>query len=71
MTSSVKSWISLALVSLSLVSGPAAAGDSVFSMTTKGGLWAWSLASGPAGGTDPSRNYMIRHSDCDGAFDEL
>lgn len=47
------------------------AGDSVFSMTTKGGLWAWSLASGPTGGTDPSRNYVIRDSDCDGAFDEL
>ena len=47
------------------------AGDSVFSMTTKGRLWAWSLESGPAGGTDPSRNYVIRDSDCDGAFDEL
>jgi len=47
------------------------AGDSVFSMTTKGHLWAWSLESGPAGGTDPSRNYVIRDSDCDGSFDEL
>lgn len=47
------------------------AGDSIFSMTTKGRLWAWSLESGPAGGTDPSHNYVIRDSDCDGVFDEL
>jgi hypothetical protein len=47
------------------------AGDRVFSMTTKDRMWAWSLESGPAGGSDPSRNYVICDSDCDGAFDEL
>ena len=45
------------------------AGDSVFSMTTKGRLWAWSLESS-AGAADSDRNYVIRDSDCDGAFDE-
>jgi len=44
-------------------------GDSLFSMTTKGRLWAWSLdthdsSSGPD-------NYVIRDSDCDGSFDEV
>jgi hypothetical protein len=48
-----------------------AAGDSVFSMTTKGQLWAWSLKSGAPGDTDPGRNYVLRDSDCDGSFDEL
>ena len=49
------------------------AGDSVFSMTTKDRLWAWSLEShGGAGEADPDpdRNYVIRDSDCDGTFDE-
>jgi hypothetical protein len=46
------------------------AGDSIFSMTTRGRLWAWSLESvdGP-GGTD-GRNYVIRDSDCDGTYEE-
>ena len=47
------------------------AGDSVFSMTTGGRLWAWSLEShGAANEADPGRNYVIRDSDCDGTFDE-
>jgi hypothetical protein len=47
------------------------AGDRVFSMTTKGRLWAWSLEShAGAGGADQERNYVIRDSDCDGVFDE-
>jgi hypothetical protein len=47
------------------------AGDSIFSMTTSGRLWAWSLESGTEGDTDPVRNYVLRDSDCDGSFDEL
>ncbi len=47
------------------------AGDSIFSMTTNGRLWAWSLESGTEGDTDPVRNYVLRDSDCDGSFDEL
>jgi len=48
------------------------AGDKVFSMTTKGRLWAWSLESGSGpGSADPTRNYVIRDSDCDGTFDEV
>ena len=44
-------------------------GNSVFSMTTNGRLWAWSLdtrddESGP-------NNYVIRDSNCDGVFDEV
>lgn len=44
-------------------------GDSAFSMTSNGRLWAWSLdtrddESGP-------HNYVIRDSDCDGTFDEV
>jgi len=46
------------------------AADSVFSMTTGGRLWAWSLESHGAPASDLSRNYVIRDSDCDGAFDE-
>ena len=45
--------------------------DSIFSMTTKGRVWAWSLASHGGGGEgDLARNYVIRDSDCDGTFDE-
>lgn len=44
-------------------------GDSAYSMTTNGRLWAWSLdtrdnESGPY-------NYVIRDSNCDGIFDEV
>jgi hypothetical protein len=45
-------------------------GDSVFSMTTKGRLWAWSMESPAAEAWDVRGNYVIRDSDCDGAFDE-
>jgi len=45
------------------------AGNAVFSMTTKGRLWAWSRED-HAGGTDLGRNYVIRDSNCDGKFDE-
>lgn len=44
-------------------------GDSIFNMTTKGRLWAWSQSL--AGDTDnPASNYVIRDSNCDGMFDE-
>ncbi len=50
-----------------------AAGDKIFSMTTKGKLWAWSLkmqgvevGEGAEGGW----NFVIRDSDCDGVFDQ-
>ena len=45
------------------------AGDKVFSMTTDGMLWAWSLEE-YGGGTGPEHNYVIRDSDCNGTFDE-
>lgn len=43
-------------------------GDRIFSMTTKGKLWAWSRESHDGGESD--NNYVIRDSDCDGLFDE-
>lgn len=43
--------------------------DSVFSMTTNGRLWAWSLNT--AGDPDNRQShYVIRDSDCNGSFDE-
>ncbi|MGE5154943.1 MAG: hypothetical protein ACM3ST_13125 [Bdellovibrio bacteriovorus] len=45
-------------------------GDSIFSMTTKGRLWAWSLESVGSPALSGSGNYVIRDSDCDGIFDE-
>ncbi len=45
------------------------AGDTVFSMTTKGRTWAWSREQ-HGGGASLERNYVIRDSDCDGIFDE-
>jgi hypothetical protein len=45
-------------------------GDRVFSMTTRGRVWAWSLESRSGDARDLSRNYVIRDSDCDGIFDE-
>lgn len=44
-------------------------GDSIFSMTTNGSLWAWSLDTA-GDDSNPAINYVIRDSDCDGAFDE-
>jgi hypothetical protein len=44
-------------------------GDSVFSMTTKGRIWAWSLDTRDDDTGGP-HNYVIRDSDCDGVFDE-
>jgi hypothetical protein len=44
-------------------------GDSVFSMTTKGRIWAWSLDTRDNDTGGPN-NYVIRDSDCDGVFDE-
>ena len=43
-------------------------GDRLFSMTTKGYLWAWSLQS--HAGPESDKNYVIRDSNCDGVFDE-
>ena len=45
------------------------AGDRVFSMTTKGRLWAWSREQ-QGGGSGIERNYVVRDSNCDGTFDE-
>ena len=45
------------------------AGDSVFSMTTKDSLWAWSM-NAHGDDTDVSGHYVIRDSNCDGSFDE-
>jgi hypothetical protein len=47
-----------------------AAGDSIFSMTTNGHLWAWSLETKGEATSGP-QNYVIRDSDCDGVFDEV
>jgi len=49
------------------------AGDKIFSMTTKGRLWAWSLKMQGSDGAEPGAggwNYVIRDSNCDGVFDE-
>ena len=44
-------------------------GDSMFSMSTQGRIWAWSLDTRDSSiGTS---NYVIRDSDCDGNFDEV
>jgi hypothetical protein len=47
-----------------------AAGDSIYSMTTNGHLWAWSLNT-KGEGTGGPNNYVIRDSNCDGVFDEV
>jgi hypothetical protein len=47
-----------------------AAGDSIYSMTTNGHVWAWSLET-KGNSTSGPRNYVIRDSDCDGVFDEV
>ena len=47
------------------------AGDKVFSMGTKGRVWAWSLQSPTAEeGAQNFWSYVIRDSDCNGTFDE-
>ncbi|MGB7932768.1 MAG: hypothetical protein WCH04_11195 [Gammaproteobacteria bacterium] len=45
-------------------------GDSIYSMTTNGQLWAWSLET-KGESTGGPLNYVIRDSDCDGVFDEV
>lgn len=45
-------------------------GDRLFSMTTKGKLWAWSLETHAGGDAESTGNYVIRDSNCDGVFDE-
>jgi len=45
-------------------------GDSIYSMTTNGHLWAWSLETQGDANSGP-QNYVIRDSDCDGIFDEV
>ncbi len=45
-------------------------GDSIYSMTTNGHLWAWSLETKGVSTSGPM-NYVIRDSDCDGVFDEV
>lgn len=45
-------------------------GDSIYSMTTNGHLWAWSLET-KGESTGGPLNYVIRDSDCDGVFDEV
>lgn len=44
-------------------------GDSVFSMTGNGRLWAWSLDT--RNDETGTHNYVIRDSNCDGIFDEV
>ena len=46
------------------------AGDSIYSMTTNGHVWAWSLETKDQTTSGP-HNYVIRDSDCDGVFDEV
>lgn len=46
------------------------AGDKLFSMTTKGQLWAWSLETPGEKQVVSGWNYVIRDSNCDGVFDE-
>ena len=45
-------------------------GDSIYSMTTNGHLWAWSLETKGESTSGP-QNYVIRDSDCNGVFDEV
>ena len=45
-------------------------GDSIYSMTTNGHLWAWSLETKGESTSGP-QNYVIRDSNCDGVFDEV
>lgn len=45
-----------------------ASGDMIYSMTTKGTLWAWSLQV--HADEDASKSYVLRDSNCDGVFDE-
>jgi hypothetical protein len=45
-------------------------GDSIYSMTTNGHLWAWSLET-KGESTGGPMNYVIIDSDCDGVFDEV
>ncbi len=44
-------------------------GDSIFSMTSKGRLWAWSLDTRDDDAGE--HNYVIRDGNCDGTFDEV
>jgi hypothetical protein len=44
-------------------------GDSAFSMTSNGKLWAWSLNTHDD--ESGAHNYVIRDSNCDGIFDEV
>jgi len=43
-------------------------GDRLFSMSTRGMLWAWSRQS--HAGTESDKNYVIRDSNCDGVFEQ-
>lgn len=45
-------------------------GDSIFSMTTNGRVWAWSYDTHGDNDTDITKNYVIRDSRCSGVFDE-
>ena len=45
-------------------------GDSAFSLTTRGTLWAWSLDIKGDDDSDIHKNYVIRDSNCDTVFDE-
>jgi hypothetical protein len=47
-----------------------ASGDSIYSMTTNGHVWAWSLETKGESTSGP-QNYVIRDSNCDGVFDEV
>jgi hypothetical protein len=46
------------------------AGDTAFSMTTRGTLWAWSLDTKGDDDSDIHKNFVIRDSNCDKVFDE-
>lgn len=45
-------------------------GDTAFSLTTNGKLWAWSLDTREGDESDIHKNFVIRDSNCDGVFDE-
>ena len=46
-------------------------GDSIFSATTMGVVWAWSLNTHGDDDALRSSNFVIRDSNCDGTFDEV
>ncbi len=48
-----------------------ATGDTIFSASTMGVIWAWSLNTHGDDDSERASNFVIRDSNCDGSFDEV